>query len=883
MDLLVTAGRTLGFSLAAGVNLYATVAILGLATRYGVVELPPQFKAFDNPWVIGVALVLYVVEFVADKVPWIDTVWDTVHTLVRPLGGALIAVSALGDAAPWLQGVTAIVGGTLAAGGHLTKAGTRAAVNVSPEPFTNWGLSLAEDAFVIGLVVLALKFPLVALGVTAICVVMILLLARWLLGWLRRAAAPPAVAVLALALLCSAAPRAQQTPPQQTLAQEPLFRGGANLVRLDVYASKGGVAVTDLTAADFDVSEDNAPQQVSSFEFVRARGVVPESARVEPNTVAASRERAALPDGRLFVLFLDTGHVQVEGSYHAQNPVSALLDRVVGEDDLVGVMTPDITARNITFSPRTGSVGEMLRANWHWGERGRMMATDPRDREIEDCYPDVGPTAGFAQPLLERRREAKVLASLTDLLEHLEGVREERTFVLLLSEGWLTPRPDQSLARAIDPPGGRRTVPGGPGDVGITPGDKLTLSGAVGGRSFESCERERGLLANQDFEMEFQQLTRLANRANVSFYPIDPRGLVVFDEAATARRSANPSLVADGARLARRQSALRALAEETDGAVVLNTNIERAMPRLLTDVGSYYLLGYVSTNQKLDGRYRRLTVRVKRPGIDVRARPGYLAPTAGDVAAAQTTAKPTATAGVNRALSSLPTGRRVAPIYLQAAGGAGFVQLTLEVDRATAAAPEWSQGGQVRVEIEPADGSRGAARLSETITLDPGTRVYTLRHPARDLLPAGAYQIRVQATPSGGTRGVPATASTLVTVPKAAALLGSAATASRRGPGSGRLFAPTADPRFRRTERIVLETPLVSKTATVTARLLNRVGQAMNVPVTLSERIDESLLLRVSVAELALAPLAPGEYVIEVTATEGAVTETISYAVRVVP
>ena len=119
--------------------------------------------------------------------------------------------------------------------------------------------------------------------------------------------------------------------------------------------------------------------------------------------------------------------------------MSALLDRVVGEDDLVGVMTPDITARNITFSPRTGSVGEMLRANWNWGERGRLMATDPRDREIEECYPDIGPTAGLAQPLLERRREARVLASLGDLLEHLEGVREERTFVLLLSEGWSRP------------------------------------------------------------------------------------------------------------------------------------------------------------------------------------------------------------------------------------------------------------------------------------------------------------------------------------------------------------------------------------------------------------------------------------------------------------
>jgi Domain of unknown function (DUF4126) len=190
MEWLATAGRTLGFSLAAGVNLYATVAMLGLATHFGWVQLPGQFAAFDNPWIIGIALTLYVVEFVADKVPWIDTLWDTAHTLVRPLGGALIAVSTLGDASPWLQGLVAVVGGTLAAGGHLTKAGTRAAVNVSPEPFTNWGLSLAGDAFVIGLGVLALQYPVLALGVTIACAVAIVVLLRWLIGWVRRAAAP---------------------------------------------------------------------------------------------------------------------------------------------------------------------------------------------------------------------------------------------------------------------------------------------------------------------------------------------------------------------------------------------------------------------------------------------------------------------------------------------------------------------------------------------------------------------------------------------------------------------------------------------------------------------------------------------------------------------
>ncbi len=98
MDPLITLGRTLGFSLAAGINLYATVAILGLASHFGWVALPPQFRVFDNPYIIGVALVMYVVEFVADKVPWFDSIWDVIHTAIRPLGGALIAVAAIGVA-----------------------------------------------------------------------------------------------------------------------------------------------------------------------------------------------------------------------------------------------------------------------------------------------------------------------------------------------------------------------------------------------------------------------------------------------------------------------------------------------------------------------------------------------------------------------------------------------------------------------------------------------------------------------------------------------------------------------------------------------------------------------------------------------------------------
>lgn len=190
MEWLATIGRTLGFSLAAGVNLYATVAILGLASRYGWVALPEQFKIFDNPWIIGLAGVLYVVEFVADKIPWVDSIWDSVHTLIRPVGGALIAVASIGDVSPGMQAVIALLGGTVAAGSHVTKAGTRVAANASPEPFSNWFLSIIEDVFVIGLSFLTLKFPLIALGVSVVIVLMIVLVARKIWKWLRATPTP---------------------------------------------------------------------------------------------------------------------------------------------------------------------------------------------------------------------------------------------------------------------------------------------------------------------------------------------------------------------------------------------------------------------------------------------------------------------------------------------------------------------------------------------------------------------------------------------------------------------------------------------------------------------------------------------------------------------
>lgn len=186
MDSFATLGRTLGFSFAAGVNLYATVAILGLASRYGWVSLPPQYAAFDNDYIIGAAVVMYVIEFFADKIPYFDSVWDAVHTLIRPVGGALIAITTLGEASPTTEGLVALLGGAVAASSHLTKTGTRAAANVSPEPFSNWALSIGEDLFVVGLGFLALKYPLIALAVATVLLILIAIFAAVIIRLVRR-------------------------------------------------------------------------------------------------------------------------------------------------------------------------------------------------------------------------------------------------------------------------------------------------------------------------------------------------------------------------------------------------------------------------------------------------------------------------------------------------------------------------------------------------------------------------------------------------------------------------------------------------------------------------------------------------------------------------
>jgi hypothetical protein len=156
---------------ASGVRLYLVVFATGLGGYLGYVDLPPGLAVLKHPWVIGSAGVLLAMAFLADKVPWLDSLWDSVHTFIRIPAGASLAAGATGDTLSALTVAAGLLGGTITAGTHFTKAGGRAILNTSPEPFSNWAASFAEDAIVLGAIWLAFKYPIAFLVLLAIFIV----------------------------------------------------------------------------------------------------------------------------------------------------------------------------------------------------------------------------------------------------------------------------------------------------------------------------------------------------------------------------------------------------------------------------------------------------------------------------------------------------------------------------------------------------------------------------------------------------------------------------------------------------------------------------------------------------------------------------------------
>jgi VWFA-related protein len=690
--------------------------------------------------------------------------------------------------------------------------------------------------------------------------------------------------------------RTQQTQPTPQPPAQPTFRTEANYVRVDVYPTKDGAPVTDLRQEDFEIVEGGAPQKIEQFERVLIEGNLPQDVRREPDSVEAGRQAAQNPRARVFVIFLDVNHVDVAGSHNIRRPLVDALNRLIGPEDMFAVMTPDMSAGGITFARKTTTIEGELSKYWTWGQRDRLVVKDAEETQYEACYPDIGETAGIAAQMIERRRERQTLNALHDLVTYLRGVREERKAILTITDGWRLFHPDTSLARllngqvptgpqvTIDPRNGRPTTKPTPN----TPGRGLT--------NYDTdpniCERDRMMLAMIEDEQYFRSdVLQDANRANASFYPIDPRGLVVFEESIEKK----VSLTVDAARLHARLDSLRTLAENTDGlAIVDSNNLDGGMKRVVADLSSYYLLGYYS-NTKLDGRYHAITVRVRRPGVQVRARKGYLAATldamtAGARGRGPATPKPgdpgfeakvaadAEAAAVAAAISPLAGYTREVPLRVQMAvgwkpGDAASAALWVvgELGGVADAGPQWNEGFDATATLTtPADVTVATGRM----TAARGARTFRIALTSSQPLDAGEYVLRVGAR--AGPSSIPSREVLRFAIPAAPGSAG--ALFVRRGPTTGNKEVPTADLRFRRSESIRLEIPTTAEAAGI-ARLLDRTGKPLAVPVASAVRDDPDGARWVT-AQLALAPLAPGDYVIEMS---NGLRERTLVAFKVVP
>jgi hypothetical protein len=186
MTPLQTLGFALGAAFASGLNLYATVAALGLLHRYEIIQLPSSLGVLAHPIVLVIALALYAIEFVADKVPYLDNVWDVVHTFIRPPAAALLAYSSFGSVPESWRVVAGLLAGSVALTSHGTKASTRAAANASPEPVSNSILSIAEDGIAVSLAWMAATHPFVTLVIVAVLLTISVYILVKLFGYLRQ-------------------------------------------------------------------------------------------------------------------------------------------------------------------------------------------------------------------------------------------------------------------------------------------------------------------------------------------------------------------------------------------------------------------------------------------------------------------------------------------------------------------------------------------------------------------------------------------------------------------------------------------------------------------------------------------------------------------------
>ncbi len=656
-------------------------------------------------------------------------------------------------------------------------------------------------------------------------------------------ASPPPAAPAAPATPPAPPPAAGQAPAVP--ADQPVFRAGVNFVRVDaIVTDRQGNPVTDLTQDDFEVIEDDKRQTIETFRLVKIDTQAPVETPGRLTTRQDEENAAADEDARIFVFFLDEYHVRLGNSMAARKHLIDFVQTQLGPKDLVSVMYPLSPLDSVIL---TRDHRQLVNAIDRF--QGRKFDYTPRNA-LEDRY------ANQPTEVVERIRRQVSLSALTGLSVKLGALREGRKAIVLVSEGYIALLPPQ-LRGAV------ATMPGF--------GNPNRNNPLAGDNNFQE-DRAR-FTAELDVQSELQRVFEEANRSNTAIYAVDPRGLSTgeFDiQDNVAGRASQDAL-------RQTQNTLQILAGETDGRAIINRNdLAVGMKQIVRDSSAYYLLGYNSTQSRSDGKFHPIKVRVRRPGVQVRARKGYWAMTAVETARATAPPKPGPPPAVARSLAGITASadRRLIRTWVGTApadGGKTQVTVVWEgippapgaartlVGRVmlTAAAPSGEQyfKGQVGADA-PADAPPSARRGAVTFEVPPGkvSLRMSIEEKPDEVLDTDDRTIEVPDFTEPKAR---------LTTPRVYVARTPREFQTIKNDAAA---APTATREFRRTERLFLRLDAVAPggqagALAYTARLLNRQGDRMaDLPVTPPADGTTATL------DVPLASLPAGEFLIEIAA-----------------
>jgi VWFA-related protein len=651
-----------------------------------------------------------------------------------------------------------------------------------------------------------------------------------------------------------------QTPAASAGADspdQPVFRAGINFVRVDVIATdRQGNPVDGLTKDDFEVFEDGKPQTIDTFRLIRVDTTAPEYTTRTIRTRQDEENAAADESARIFVFFLDDYNVRVGNAMAARREIADFIRTQLAPNDLIAVMYPLTPLDAVVLTRNHESVIRTVEQF-----EGRKFRYQPRNA-IEDKY------AQQPTEIVERIRRQVSLSALKGLSVKLGALREGRKAIVLISEGYT----------AMLPPQMRDAVAGFTGLGNNAWGNPLAGENDIN-------EQRARTMAEFDLQSELQSVFDAANRTNTAIYAVDPRGLSTgeFDiqDNVGSRQSQDA--------LRQTMASLQILAENTDGRAIVNRNdLSEGMKQIVRDSSAYYLLGYNSTQAPQDGRFHQIRVRLKKSGVQVRARKGYwaLSPTEAVRAAAPAPAGPPP--AVAKAVAGLAPAGSGARRYVRtwsgvSSGEEGRTRVTFVWEPVPA--PPGLRREEMTAVTLTATTASGTSVFSGPVGLVDASRMAQV--VAFDA-PPGKLRLKVAVEGNGGTTldnedrelTVPDLTGPDLRLSTPRVFVARTAREYQQVKAAP-TATPTANREFRRTDRMLVRVePVVASgvTATVTARLLNKQGQKMlELPADAAPgaSVDRQV-------ELPLASLPVGEYLLEVSATAAdaaAVTELVAFRV----